>query len=150
MKIYKKLDAGSCSVFENERADLRVNMEKAWSGRLSSHIGMPYVRLENGVVVLKSTFAREDVIWISYSGCCNVFVDLKDDGYGYCIDTFSGVELDDEDRGVIMERVELEMSGHQEFLQRQRHWFAEKYDVLHTINRMTPDEAVKYMASRGW
>ena len=138
-------------VHENNRTDLAKCMKEAWSGKTTSHIGMQYVKLVDGIVILNSTFAREDVLWLSYEGCCNVFVDLTgDNGYGYAIDTFSGVELEEQDYKNIDQAVELEMSKRLEFIQRQRDWFSQKHEHLQVINGMTPDQAVEYLVSKGW
>lgn len=130
-----------------DRTSLRSDLGR-WAGQQSSQIGMPYIKLVDGIIVFHTTFAREDVLVIQYEAG-NVFVTL-DGEWGYSYSGIDGVELSDEENRLVRMEVRKNLELHHEFIQRQRAWFAQKQELLLAINGMTPNQAISYLESKDW
>lgn len=126
-------------------------IEKYWVGHTQSNIGIPYIKLVNGLVSCEGHFyARQDIAWIRLKEIEIVaaFVDIGKDKNGTYLSYNGSVFVTDALKKVFHRVAEAALARHPEWVDHQRRFFTEQ--PWCDLNGLTPAQAVENLRRDGW
>ena len=145
---YKSILLGDIPTISfNERTNLGKDIEKYWKGHDNSPIGLQYLNFKNGIIHVKSfPFERQDILVIQFYNRCNIFI--KADG-SYNINMWSE---DDSFSNKEREYVDLLcgdiINNENEYIKKHKLFF--ESEPWHSLEGLTPEEAIDKLTSLGW
>jgi hypothetical protein len=133
------------------RSTLAESIEDYWVGKASSNVGIPYLRFEEGIVKVVSTYARCDLLWLRDSEAkVSIFVtpSLPSGDPWVEIQGSGAKEISDAQRAFYTAAALLAVE------QNRVYWAAEVRFLVEQpfteIDGMTPEDAVAKLRELGW